>query len=175
MRHFTLLATFLLLVTACATWRNVPDRLDDFVDKAENTSSKYSPEDWKESKAKYEELINLYAEHEDQYTTEEKARVMKDIGRYHALLVVNGINEAAAFVETMKKILPSYLEGINEVINENKGGVTELIKGILNPEGLDQAVRGLLDELEGLAEEVSEGVDEAMEGYENLLEELEED
>ena len=173
MKHISLFAVALLLVTACATWRNVPDRLDDFVDKAEKTSSKYSPEDWKESKAKYEELINLYAEHEDQYTLEEKARVMKDIGRYHALLVVNGINEAAAYVETLKKILPSYLEGINEVIDENKGGVIDLIKGVLNPEGVDRAVRGFMDELEGLAEEVSEGVEEALEGYEDILKEIE--
>ena len=172
MKHFSLFAVALLLVTACATWQNVPDRLDDFVDKAEKTSSKYSPEDWKESKDKYEELINLYAEHEDQYTTEEKARVMKDIGRYLALLVVNGINEAAAYVESLKKILPSYLEGINEVIDENKGGVIDLIKGVLNPEGVDRAVRGFMEELEGMAEEVSEGVEEALEGYEDILEEI---
>jgi len=147
--------------------------MDAFVGKAEVSAAKYTAEDWAESKAEYQALINEFSEHEDQYTDEEKARVMKDIGRYHALLVVNGINEAAAFVETLRKILPSYLDGIKEVVEENKGGVSDLIKGILNPEGVDQAVKGLMEELNGLGNQIDKDVEEALEGYEDILEELE--
>ena len=172
--HLFPILIVLLLAVSCSTWRKVPDKMDAFVGNAEVSASKYSAEDWAKSKEEYQALINEYSEHEDQYTPEEKARVMKDIGRYHALLVVNGINEAASYVETLKKILPSYLEGINEVINENKGGVTNLIKGILNPEGLDQSVRELVDELNSLGEEISAGVEEGLEGYEDIYEELEE-
>ena len=88
-------------------------------------------------------------------------------------MVVNGINEAAAFVETLRKILPSYLDGIKEVVEENKGGVSDLIKGILNPEGVDQAVKGLMEELNGLGNQIDKDVEEALEGYEDILEELE--
>ena len=130
-RLFTLLV--LLSIVSCTTWRNVPDRLDEFVDKAQKSSSKYSPEDWQKNTAEFKELINIYAEHRDQYTPEETARVMKDIGRYHALLVVHGISEA---------ILPSILEGINE----NMGEAVICFDDILNPEGVDRAVRGFRDE-----------------------------
>ena len=171
-RFFTVLV--LAALVSCSTWRKVPDRLDAFVGEAEVSASKYSAEDWAESKAEYQALINEFSEHEDQYTDEEKARVMKDIGRYHALLVVNGINEAAAFVETLRKILPSYLDGIKEVVEENKSGVSDLIKGILNPEGIDRAVKGLMEELSVLGEEIDESVEEALEGYEDILEELDE-
>ena len=171
-RFFTVLV--LAALVSCSTWRKVPDRMDAFVGEAEVSASKYSAEDWAESKAEYQALINEFSEHEDQYTDEEKARVMKDIGRYHALLVVNGINEAAAFVETLRKILPSYLDGIKEVVEENKSGVSDLIKGILNPEGIDRAVKGLMEELSVLGEEIDESVEEALEGYEDILEELDE-
>ena len=170
-RFFTVLV--LAALVSCSTWRNVPDRMDAFVGKAEVSASRYTAEDWAESKAEYQALINEFSEHEDQYTDEEKARVMKDIGRYQALLVVNGINEAAAFVETLRKILPSYLDGIKEVVEENKSGVSDLIKGILNPEGIDRAVKGLMEELSVLGEEIDESVEEALEGYEDILEELE--
>ncbi len=175
MKSFHFFILLLLFTTlSCSTWRKVPDKMDAFVGNAEVSASKYSAEDWAKSKEEYQALINEFSEHEDQYSDAEKARVMKDIGRYHALLVVHGINEAASFVETLKVILPSYLEGINEVIDENKGGVSDLIKGILNPDGLDQAVRGLMDELNSLGEEINQGVEEALEGYEDILEELDE-
>ena len=174
MKAFRFLTLLILpCVVSCSTWRKVPDKMDAFVGKAEVSAAKYTAEDWAESKAEYQALINEFSEHEDQYTDEEKARVMKDIGRYHALLVVNGINEAAAFVETLRKILPSYLDGIKEVVEENKGGVSDLIKGILNPEGVDQAVKGLMEELNGLGNQIDKDVEEALEGYEDILEELE--
>ena len=169
-----LLLLVMLTFISCSTWRKVPDKMDAFVGNAEVSASKYTAEDWAKSKEEYQALINEFSEHEDQYTDEEKARVMKDIGRYHALMVVNGLNEAASFVQTIKQILPEYLNGINEVINENKGGVSDMIKGILNPEGLDQAVRGLVESLSGLGEEVNESVEEALEGYEEVMEEWEE-
>lgn len=172
-RFLTLLV--MLTIISCSTWRKVPDKMDVFVGKAEASASKYTAEDWAKSKEEYQALINEFSEHEDQYTDEEKARVMKDIGRYHALLVVNGINEAASFVQTLKQILPEYLNGINEVINESKGGVSDLIRDILNPEGLGQAVQGLKESLSGLGEEVSESVEEALEGYEEFMEEWKED
>lgn len=172
-RFLSLLAVLTLL--SCSTWKKVPDKMDAFVGNAEVSASEYTAEDWAQSKEEYQALINEFSEHEDQYTPEEKARVMKDIGRYHALLVVNGINEAASFVENLKKILPEYLNGINEVVNENKGGVSDLIKGILHPEGLDEAVRGLVESLSSLGEEVNQSVEEALEEYEDILEELEEE
>ena len=172
-RFFSLLVVGALL--SCSTWRSVPDKMDAFVGKAEVSASKYTAEEWAKSKEEYQALINEFSEHEDQYTDEEKARVMKDIGRYHALMVVNGINEAASYLETLKKILPEYINGINEVIYESKGDVSGIIKGVLNPEGLDQAVRGLKESLTGLGEEISESVEEVQEVYEEMVEEWEKD
>ena len=52
----------LLSVTACATWKNVPERLDKFVGEAEKTASDYSSNDWQDSKQQYEALISEYSE-----------------------------------------------------------------------------------------------------------------
>ena len=80
-KHLILLLFALLSATACATWKNIPERLDEFVGNAEKTAPSYSNGDWQKSKQQYQELISEYSEHENEYTTEQKAQVMKDIGR----------------------------------------------------------------------------------------------
>ena len=131
MKKFLLMLVAVLCVTACATWKNVPQRLDKFVDETEQTSSRYSDNDWETSKQRYQALISEYAEHEDEYTDDQKALVMEDIGRYHALLAVHSMTDAITFLRTMIHILPSYLKGILEVIRENKDALVDVLKELL--------------------------------------------
>ena len=131
MKKFFLLLVTVLCMTACATWKNVAQRLDKLVDETAKTSSSYSNDDWETSKQRYQALISEYAEHEDDYTDEQKALVMKDIGRYHAMLAVHSMSDAITFLRTMIRILPSYLQGILEVIKENKDAFVDVLKEFL--------------------------------------------
>ena len=161
-----LLFIAILSVTACSTWRSVPDRLDEFVEEAEMSATNYSKADWQESKQRYEALISEFAEHEDEYSQEEKARVMKDIGRYHALMLVNGLNDAAEYIKTMKQILPSYLDGVGEILKESKGDISDIVKSLIDPEGLDKSVKGLAEDWNSLLEDLSSEIESALREYE---------
>lgn len=131
MKQLLMMLVAVLCMTACATWKNVPQRLDKLVDETAKTSSSYSNDDWETSKQRYQALISEYAEHEDDYTDEQKALVMKDIGRYHAMLAVHSMSDAITFLRTMIRILPSYLQGILEVIKENKDAFVDVLKEFL--------------------------------------------
>ena len=159
-----------LSMTACATWKNVPERLDEFVDKTEETAPDYSQSDWQVSKQQYEALISEYSDHEVEYTTEQKALVMKDIGRYHSLLIVNSLRDAIDFLKTMIKILPSYWEGVKEVfmefLQEKKRDISDLVRSLIDPEGISGTVKGLADEWDNLLDGVSEEIESALDEYE---------
>lgn len=169
-KHLILLLFVLLSATACATWKNVPERLDRFVGNAEKTAPSYTNGDWQKSKQQYQELISEYSEHEDEYTPEQKAQVMKDIGRYHSLLIVHSLSDAWAFLKTMIQILPSYWEGVKEVfkefIQDKKQDISEIVQLLFGPEGISKSLQGIVDDWGALMDDVSDEIESALEAYE---------
>ena len=167
-RFFLFLA--LLSVTACATWKNVPERLDKFVGETEESSSDYSNGDWQKSKEQYQALISEYSEHEDEYTAEQKALVMKDIGRYHSLLIINSLQDAWDFLKTMIQILPSYWEGVKEVfkefLEEKKRDISDIVRILIDPDGISGSIKSLVDDWDALLDDVSGEIESALEEYE---------
>ena len=159
-----------LSMTACATWKNVPERLDKFVGETEDVSSGYSKDDWQVSKQQYEALISEYSEHEDEYTVEQKALVMKDIGRYHSMLIVNSLRDAWEFLKTMIQILPSYWEGVKEVfkefIQEKKSDISDVVRTLIDPDGINNRIKGLVEDWDNLLDSVSDEIESALEEYE---------
>ena len=165
-----LLFMALLSVTACATWKNVPERLDKFVGKAEKTSPDYSNGDWEKSKQEYEALISEYSEHEDEYTAEQKALVMKDIGRYHSLLIVHSLSDAWAFLKKMIQILPSYWEGVKEIFKEfvedKKQDISDIVNILIGPDGIGKSIQGLAEDWDAFINGVSDEIESALGEYE---------
>ena len=165
-----LLFLALLSMSACATWKSVPKQLDKFVDEAENTSSGYSKSEWQQSKEEYQALISEYSEHEDEYTPEERAQVMKDIGRYHSLLIVNSLRDAWDFLKTMIQILPSYWEGVKEVfkefLEEKKRDISDIVKTLVDPEGISGSIKSLVEDWDALLDDVSGEIESALDEYE---------
>lgn len=159
-----------LSMTACATWKNVPERLDKFVGETEDVSSSYSQDDWQVSKQQYEALISEYSEHEDEYTPEQKALVMKDIGRYHSMLIVNSLRDAWEFLKTMIQILPSYWEGVKEVfmefIQEKKSDISDVVRTLIDPDGINSKIKSLVEDWDNLLDSVSDEIESALEEYE---------
>ena len=164
-----------LCVISCGSGRKAkaPDKLDKFVEKAEMSATRYSEEDWATSKEEYEALIEEYYAHEDEYTSEEKARAMKAIGRYHALLLVNGVSEAASLIDSFKRTVPSYLEGLEEVFKESGDEMKDLFKGLFDTKELDSAFKDLMEALSGMMSGASSELEGLFEDYEDLLDDYE--
>ena len=170
MKKFLLMIVAVLCVTACATWKNVPERLDKFVGETEESSPNYSRGDWQKSKEQYQALISEYSEHEDEYTPEQKALVMKDIGRYHSMLIINSLQDAWDFLKTMVQILPSYWEGVKEVfkefLEEKKRDISDIVRILIDPDGISGSIRSLVDDWDALLDDVSGEIESALEEYE---------
>lgn len=164
-----------LCVISCGSGQKAkaPDKLDKFVEKAEMSATRYSEEDWATSKEEYEALIEEYYAHEDEYTSEEKARAMKAIGRYHALLLVNGVSEAASIIDSFKKAVPSYLEGLEDVFKESGDEMKELFKGLFDTKEMDSAFKDMMEALSGMMGGATSELEGLFEDYEDLLDDYE--
>lgn len=165
-----LLLLAMLSLTACATWKSVPKQLDKFVEETEMSSPGYSKDDWQVSKQQYQALISEYSEHENEYSPEERALVMKDIGRYHSLLIVNSLRDAWDFLKTMIQILPSYWEGVKEVfkefLDEKKKDVSDILRMLVDPNGVGGSIKSLIEDWDGMLNDFSEEIESALEEYE---------
>ena len=149
------LGTSTLLVFACVT-ANAVQKLNDFVNRAELNSESYDAEDWQKSMLQYERLVEEYSNSGKEYTDAEKQMAAKAMGRYHSLLIKNGVEQSAAYLKELEAILPSYLEGLVDGLGENSEEFGKTLEGIFNSEELEKAFEGLGNKLE----EIFEGIEE---------------
>ena len=99
------------MLASCAV-QTVPQKLDEFVDDAESNAGEYSAEDWAQSNETYGLLLDEYLNSGEEYTEEEKQLAAEAMGRYHALIIRNGVNLAGEYLQRLGDILPSYLDGL---------------------------------------------------------------
>ena len=95
------------LIFACSS-SNIPQKLDSFVDNAELESSDYDADDWQKSMLQYARLVEEYSNSGKEYSDAEKQMAARAKGRYHSLLIKNGIEQSAAYLKELESILPSY-------------------------------------------------------------------
>lgn len=149
-RFINILLTSALLA-ACSS-SNISQKLDSFVDNAELKSSEYDAEDWQKSMNQYEKLVEEYSNTDNE---SEKQMVARAIGRYHFLLIKNGVEQSAAYLKELESILPSYLEGLVDGIGENSEELEKTLDGLFNSEEMEKSVEGLGNKLE----EIFGGID----------------
>lgn len=142
-------------IVACSS-SNIPQKLDSFVDNAELNSSDYDAEDWQKSMLQYERLVEEYSNSGKEYTDAEKQMTARAMGRYHSLLIKNGVEQSAAYLKELEAILPSYPEGLVDGLGENSEELGKTLEGIFNSEELEKAFEGLGNKLE----EIFEGIEE---------------
>lgn len=147
--RFILLFPALVLLATCSN-SNMPQKLDSFVDNAELKSNDYDAEDWQNSMLQYEELVEEFSNSGKEYSNAEKQMAARAMGRYHSLLIKNGIEQAAAYLKELESILPSYLEGLIDGLGENSEEFGKTLEGISNSEELEKAFDGLGNRLEEL-------------------------
>lgn len=147
--RFILLFPALVLLATCSS-SNIPQKLDSFVDNAELKSNDYDAEDWQNSMLQYEELVEELSNSGKEYSNAEKQMAARAMGRYHSLLIKNGIEQSAAYLKELESILPSYLEGLIDGLGENSEEFRKTLEGISNSEELEKAFDGLGNRLEEL-------------------------
>lgn len=147
--RFILLFPALVLLATCSS-SNIPQKLDSFVDNAELKSNDYDAEDWQNSMLQYEELVEEFSNSGKEYSNAEKQMAARAMGRYHSLLIKNGIEQSAAYLKELESILPSYLEGLIDGLGENAEEFGKTLEGISNSEELEKAFDGLGNRLEEL-------------------------
>lgn len=128
----------------------MPQKLDSFVDNAELKSNDYDAEDWQNSMLQHEELVEEFSNSGKEYSNAEKQMAARAMGRYHSLLIKNGIEQSAAYLKELESILPSYLEGLVDGLGENSEEFGKTLEGISNSEELEKAFDGLGNRLEEL-------------------------
>ena len=145
--RFILLFPALVLMATCSS-SNIPQKLDSFVDNAELKSNDYDAEDWQKSMLQYEELVEEFSNSGKEYSNAEKQMAARAMGRYHSLLIKNGIEQSAAYLKELESILPSYLEGLVDGLGENSEEFGKTLEGICNSG--EKAFEGLGNRLEEL-------------------------
>lgn len=134
-------------IASCAV-QTIPQQLDEFVEKAETKAEDYSTEDWKQSNEAYQQLLEQYLNSEQEYTDEEKQMAASAIGRYHALMLKNGVAKAGDYLKKLGAILPSYLDGFASGIDENAENIESFFNNLIDEEALESAVDKLDSALE---------------------------
>lgn len=123
--QLSLFAVLSLMLFSCITPQkeNLPQKIDDFVIKAQVNCKDYTQADWERSAKEYQALMDEYGKNESTYTAEEKQKVANAAGRYHALLVENAIDQSSAEIKALlqeladqSKLLPAFMDGFKDVL-----------------------------------------------------------
>lgn len=148
-KHVLIVAVMTVLMASCAS-QSAPQKLDNFVDKTELNASSYSQSDWEKSAIEYQKLVDDYMYSGKEYTDVEKEMAARAMGRYHALLVKNGIEKGASFLKEFGKMLPEYLEGLASGLDENADGIESAIENLFDEEKMEKSLDSLGSALEKL-------------------------
>lgn len=137
---FAALAAALAITIGCATTMSLPDQLDKFVEKTEKEYKNYTEDDWKKSKEEFEALSAQIEENYDSFSTSDKVRSMKAMGKYGSLVLQNEISGAS---EALGTVLESIPETINGIINDID--TTTIRKGV---EDVKSGLEGIIESID---------------------------
>ncbi len=157
MRFFRFITIIMasVLMAACSN-SSVSQKLDSFVDNAELNSSGYDAEDWQKSMSQYEKLVEEYSNSGGECSEAEKQMAARAMGRYHSLLIKNGVKQSAAYLKELGSVLTPYLEGLADGFGEDSGEFGKGLEEFINSLELEKA----FEELGKALEDIFEGTDE---------------
>lgn len=152
-RFFPLLIAASLMLLSCSEWKRVPDKLEALIERIDQTGDRFTSQDWDNVRSEYRDLMDLYNEQADQYSKEDRSRVLKAAGRYHALMLKRGVLNASSLINDLIITTPEFLDGMGDIIDETG----------------DNAIGALEDGLDSLLDYVEDGVDTFLEKLEDLF------
>jgi hypothetical protein len=142
------MATAMAFALASCAVQSAPQKLDDFVDKAEQNSQEYTTEDWAKSTEQYQKLMEEYLKSGREYSEAEKEMAVRAMGRYHALLLKNGVEKSTELIKKLGRMLPEYLDGFAAGLDEGANNLGTTLEGIFNDEKLQDSIDSLGKTLE---------------------------
>ena len=157
MKHLPFIALFaaMAITVGCATTVSLPDRLDQFVEKTESECQNYTEEDWQRSRAEYEALVAEMKENYDSYTTAEKVRTMKAMGKYGSLVLNNEITSASETIGGVFEQIPETINGMIDAIDTAAIRKTvEDITSSIDTGAIRKTVDSIGKQIEGLAQKI---------------------
>lgn len=152
MKHTLLILISLLILSSCSM-QNLPVAMDKFVDNAELKVEHYSDSDWEKSTNEFEKLIAEYTNSDKEYTEAEKEMAARAMGRYHALLLKQGMAKSQEYIRLLGKILPEYLDGFAAEIG-NSEGLIKSLKSLIDTTAFESSMEKLGSALENLFETI---------------------
>ena len=152
MKHTLLILISLLILSSCSM-QNLPVAMDKFVDNAELKGEHYSDSDWEKSTNEFEKLIAEYTNSDKEYTEAEKEMAARAMGRYHALLLKQGMAKSQEYIRSLGKILPEYLDGFAAEIG-NSEGLIKSLKSLIDTTAFESSMEKLGSALENLFETI---------------------
>lgn len=145
MKRFLTFFLVAALTVAAASSCSTPYKLRNFVNRTERNCERYRPRRWMASVERYETLVKDYVRNYRRYSTHEKKIAMEAIGRYHAILVQNGLKESMGVVYDLKSILPAYLGGLLDVFKKDVIAFSDFLGNVLgySPEEIGRIIEKL--------------------------------
>ena len=125
------LAVAVALMAGCIS-NDPAQKLDSFVDNAELKSDSYNAQEWANSMKQFEKLVEDYNAPGKTHSEAEKQMAAHAMGRYHSLLIKNGVEQTAAYLKELESILPSYLEGLVDGLGDNSKEIEKAFKDLGN-------------------------------------------
>lgn len=141
MKKLIFLSLAVLLVLSCS--QSLPQNLDAFVDNAELKAESYTQDDWEKSAIQYQKLVDEYVNSGKEYTEAEREMAARAMGRYHALLFRVGLERSASYMKELGKILPSYLDGLVEGLDNESENIEKTFEGLFNEEKIEKSLESV--------------------------------
>ena len=139
-RFIAILATVVVMIAAAGC--SVPSRLNNFVNRTERNAYRYSLRDWHYSLDRYERLVSQYVHNYPRYTTMQKRKAMRAMGRYHALLVQAGVKESANFLFELRE----YAGALRDIFTQDEWAFIDFLRDVMGYR--DDRIFRLRDRLE---------------------------
>jgi len=144
----TLLVAMVAAIMASCASQSAAIRLSRFVDKTEQSSSSYTLSDWEKSTIEYQKLVDDYITSDKEYTDAEKQMAARAMGRYHSLLLKNGLEKGATFLKEMAKLFNEYLDGFASGLSEKAEGVGSSLDNLFKDEKVEKSLDAIGSALE---------------------------
>ncbi len=141
--------------------KSIPEKIDGFVDKVELNCEKYTDSDWEKATNEYKELVSKYYDNREEYTDAEKMMAARAMGRFHALLLKNGINKGLSRLGDFGTTLPEYIKGFSGNVEGFQLG--SALKEFIDKIDIESAMNDLEKALEGIFGDEAEDASEASE------------
>ena len=104
---FMALAAAALVALSCTSM--LPARIEKFVDKVEKNAPSYSEADWDKVSDQFTKLMDQYDKAYDKLPKEDRERIDKAVGRYHAIVLKSGVNN---IINSFDKAVNGVLKGV---------------------------------------------------------------